>query len=377
VLLPEVVGFASDPYDHRPSGKWTAPLRVLVVDDIEPNRELVTLRMLQRSHRVYVATDGAKAIEQYLQQSLDLILMDAHMPNMNGFDAIRAIRTHEQGTGSHIPIIMLTASVLDSDRKSCLDAGADAYVPKPIDFRLLFDRIADFFPVVDNPAEPARKASPTRESHDLALIDVAAGIRNWSDPDIYFGWLVRLAADHANMHDAIAEMARVGNVQEAIEYLHTLKGALGNLCIRRLPQVCAAIESELKAGAALPGDLMTDLQLLEIAFRRDIDKIRLPAGTLHALSEQAMQTPAPVIDTGAVVALLARIIPSLEAGEVNDAALASLRDQIGNQRMQKLQDTVADFDFTAAVQAARALMDAIGHDESTGDPLPAGAGSLS
>jgi CheY-like chemotaxis protein len=287
--------------------------------------------------------------------------MDAHMPNMNGFDAIRAIRAHEHGSGVRIPIIMLTASVLESDRKSCLDAGADAFVPKPIDFRLLFDRIADFFPVVDGPAEAVREAPLPKPSHDLGLIDEVAGIQNWGDPELYFAWLLRLAEDHPNMHQTIARLARDESAQEAIEYLHKLKGLMGNLRIRRLPQLCADIEQALKAQGSWPADLLDELQGLEVSLRVDIDKLRTAAKAGHGRSASGVSAPgiANGMDIDVVESLLAQIIASLEAGEVNDAALASLRVLMGHDQTASLTGAVAEFDFTTAIQAAKALADRI------------------
>jgi CheY-like chemotaxis protein len=358
VTLPEAVGFAVEPEEQKLSGRWTAPLDVLVVDDIELNRELVTLRMLQRDHRVQLANDGAQAVERYLRGSFDLILMDAHMPNMNGFDAIRTIRAHERGSPRHIPIIMLTASVLDSDRKSCLEAGADAFVPKPIDFRLLFDRIADYFPVVARPVEPAPPAPPPDATRALGLIDIAAGIQTWGDANVYFEWLLRLAVDHPNMHQNIARLADEQGDREALEYLHKLKGLLGNLQIRQLPQLCAAIERELRESGSLPVDLMDELQQLEAALRQDIDKLRQEANAPRSRPAESAQHKA--VDVDAVAELLACIIPSLEAGEVNESALMSLREHIGSEKMTRLLDAVTDFNFAAAVQTARALRDGLG-----------------
>jgi PAS domain S-box-containing protein len=374
VKLREAPDFVVDPGDRKPSGKWTAPLRVLVVDDIELNRELVTMRMLQREHRVHLATDGAEAVRCYLEQAFDVVLMDAHMPNMNGFDAIRAIRAQECSTGRHIPIIMLTASVLDSDRKSCLDAGADAFVPKPIDFRLLFDRIADFFPAVDRPAESAGPAPLPPARHAFVLIDEAAGIQLCNDADLYFSWIMRLGTDHPAMHQTISRLASDGNVHEAMEYLHKLKGLLGNLCVRRLPQVCAGVERELKASGSLPGDLMDELRALEATLQRDIDRVRQE--TMASSSAAALATaPGPGIDIEAVRSLLAQLIPSLEAGEVNEAALASLREQLEPQKLHKLLDAVAEFNFSAAVQNARALTDGLGQAGAPDNPSPTGDGS--
>jgi two-component system sensor histidine kinase/response regulator len=65
-------------------------------------------------------------------QMFDAILMDVQMPEMSGFDATAAIRTHEEETGSHIPIIAMTAHAMEGDRERCLAAGMDEYIAKPI-----------------------------------------------------------------------------------------------------------------------------------------------------------------------------------------------------------------------------------------------------
>ena len=75
------------------------------------------------------------------QGAFDLVLMDVHMPVMDGFQATAAIRRTEAGGSGHIPIIALTASAMNGDRETCLESGFDDYVPKPIDARELFAAI--------------------------------------------------------------------------------------------------------------------------------------------------------------------------------------------------------------------------------------------
>jgi signal transduction histidine kinase/ActR/RegA family two-component response regulator len=136
---------------RQPGDLWTRPLRVLLVEDIPLNQELVVLRLAQRHHEIGIAGNGLEALECLARESFDLVLMDAHMPVLNGFDAIRAIRTRERETGGHVPIIMLTASVLPSDQQQCVDSGADDFVGKPIDFDDLYRKIARHFPSFSAP----------------------------------------------------------------------------------------------------------------------------------------------------------------------------------------------------------------------------------
>jgi two-component system, sensor histidine kinase and response regulator len=106
--------------------------RILLVEDNAVNR-LVALRQLQKlGYHAECAVDGREAVERARQERFDLILMDCQMPKMDGFDATRAIRKDEMRTGAHIPIVAMTANALSSDRATCLAAGMDDYISKPV-----------------------------------------------------------------------------------------------------------------------------------------------------------------------------------------------------------------------------------------------------
>jgi transcriptional regulator NrdR family protein len=107
---------------------------------------------------------------------------------------------------------------------------------------------------------------------------------------------------------------------------------------------------------------MDDLRQLEAVLRQDIDKLRYEAEAPRSKAAEAAQKKAVEIDVDAVADLVAQIIPSLEAGEVNDVDLMSLRDHVGAEKMKSLLDAVADFNFATAVRAARALLDGLGRE---------------
>jgi len=108
-------------------------IRVLLAEDNEYNRIIVndTLENLVDDVFVETAENGKIAIELLEKNDYDLILMDANMPEMDGMEASRYIRSHFIGNKQQIPIIALTASLLSNDIQKCLDAGMNAYVPKP------------------------------------------------------------------------------------------------------------------------------------------------------------------------------------------------------------------------------------------------------
>ncbi len=115
--------------------------RILLVEDNMINQRLATRLLEKEGHTVTVANNGQEGYESFLRGSYDLILMDVQMPVMNGLEATVKIREHEFKTGSHIPIIATTANAMAGDCEMCLEAGMDAYVPKPIKSDVLFQNI--------------------------------------------------------------------------------------------------------------------------------------------------------------------------------------------------------------------------------------------
>jgi len=110
----------------------SAPLDILIAEDNEVNQLVFgqILNSLNLSYRI--AGNGRTAVEMWRSLKPKVILMDVSMPEMNGYEAARAIREAEQATGAHIPIIGVTAHALKGDREKCIEAGMDDYLPKPI-----------------------------------------------------------------------------------------------------------------------------------------------------------------------------------------------------------------------------------------------------
>ncbi len=109
----------------------TSVVHVLLAEDNKVNQTVAT-RMLQKlGCTVTVAADGAEAVEFASRREFDLILMDCHMPNMDGFAATAAIRAMERGGSTHRIIVAQTANAMEGDRETCLKASMDDYVTKP------------------------------------------------------------------------------------------------------------------------------------------------------------------------------------------------------------------------------------------------------
>jgi signal transduction histidine kinase/ligand-binding sensor domain-containing protein/CheY-like chemotaxis protein len=112
--------------------------RILVAEDNLLNQKLM-LRLLEgRGHKVVVAGNGAEVLSTLDRESVDIVLMDLQMPEMDGFEATKAIREKEKKTGDHLPIVAITACALKGDRERCLEAGMDGYMAKPFQRHELF-----------------------------------------------------------------------------------------------------------------------------------------------------------------------------------------------------------------------------------------------
>jgi two-component system, sensor histidine kinase and response regulator len=121
-----------------------AALRILVAEDNPVNQRLAERVMQKMGHQVTLASSGTTALAKWSCGQFDLIFMDVQMPDMDGFEATRAIRVRELITGTHVPIIGLTARALLDDRKACLEAGMDDYISKPMNTKAVEQSIARF-----------------------------------------------------------------------------------------------------------------------------------------------------------------------------------------------------------------------------------------
>ena len=122
---------------------------------------VVAIRLLEkRGHSVAVAGNGREALDATEQRIFDVVLMDLEMPEMSGLEATAAIRRREQRTGTHLPIIAMTAHAMIGDRERCLAAGMDGYVSKPVRADELYAALENVTPKQDVDAIHTGTAAP-------------------------------------------------------------------------------------------------------------------------------------------------------------------------------------------------------------------------
>jgi CheY-like chemotaxis protein len=113
--------------------------KILLVEDNEMNRDMMSRRLIRKNYSVAIAVDGEEGIAMAISEAPDLILMDVSLPLMDGMEATRKIKANP--VTKNIPVIALTAHAMTSDREKALAAGCDDYDTKPVDFPGLLEKI--------------------------------------------------------------------------------------------------------------------------------------------------------------------------------------------------------------------------------------------
>ena len=238
------------------------PQHILVVDDVAENIALTKIRLERYGHTVVAALDGLEAVVKASSQRFDLILMDIQMPEMDGYEATRTIRKQaaHDGFNTKVPIIALTANAMSEVQSKVIDAGMDEFVVKPIDFPTLFATIAKVVPdsVINmpdinngignlSPHSRATNQQVKREGASPQLIDFNSALASWLDEDAYYEALHGFAQRNINTVSELCGFIGMGDNNNADCIVHKVKGAAGNLRLKKLYKCTCSLEASIKS----------------------------------------------------------------------------------------------------------------------------------
>ncbi len=245
--------------------------RILLAEDDEISQEVAVELLKRAGHHCQAVSTGRQAVEEALKGEYDLILMDCQMPEMDGFEATRAIRKHEREAGlprdrqDRLPIIALTANAIRGDRELCLEAGMDDYLAKPLEPRRLMEMLGRYLPkhgavgTAAGPQEPAghepsatEAVTEDRKGQSAAVappFDVETLLKRWGMDRAFVTSLIgkfqkKALADF----EQLARDVAAGAVEEATRRAHSLKGAAGYVAANRVRELAARLESMGRAG---------------------------------------------------------------------------------------------------------------------------------
>jgi signal transduction histidine kinase/ligand-binding sensor domain-containing protein/DNA-binding response OmpR family regulator len=227
---------AAEPASPRPLAPGDGRLRVLVAEDNPVNQKLASRLLEKHGYHVALAQNGREVLGLLEREPCDIILMDVQMPVLNGFEATRAIRDAERGSGRHVPIIAMTAHAMKGDRERCLEAGMDGYVSKPIQAR-------EFLKALEETAGRYLQTAP------VALLPLSGALaRVGGDGDL----LAEIAGIFLEQAPGlVAEIRRAVWRQdaEALERAaHALRSVVGNFDAREASRCAADLETMAHSG---------------------------------------------------------------------------------------------------------------------------------
>jgi CheY-like chemotaxis protein/nitrogen-specific signal transduction histidine kinase len=243
-----------EPAEALPEISPLKPLRlaeegapVLLVEDNLVNQKIALLLLEKLGLSAHVAGNGREAIEMISLNPYRLVLMDCHLPVMDGFQTTANIRSKEGPSGQRLPIIALTANTLEVDRERCLAAGMDGFLSKPFDLRQLQGVLKDWLNWGEE--NPEKKASqiPLQISE---LQEVCRG-----DEAVLLDLLKFFLVTTKELVEELKSAVEKKDLASLIEHAHTLKGACASMTAREMASLCKEIEQEAKSGQAdlLPG----------------------------------------------------------------------------------------------------------------------------
>ncbi len=225
--------------------------RILVVEDNKMNQLVATAMLKEAGLEADTADNGEIAVQMVRQHSYDLVLMDMQMPVMDGVAATRTIRADAEL--QEMPIIAMTANVLQGDRDMCLNAGMNDFIGKPIELNQLWETLLKWFRHSEQNISASEGFQAARQDIGLpaaiAGIDMSQGLdRVAGKQAVYLEMLKKFLAGNKRTVEQVTIALNAGNRDDAILLVHTVKGSAGIIGAGELKGVAAALEAKIKAG---------------------------------------------------------------------------------------------------------------------------------
>jgi PAS domain S-box-containing protein len=343
------------PRPHAPMNARLAGLRVLVVEDNPLNQEVANYVLAQAGAEADFAANGRIGLSKLSEAGAryDAVLMDLQMPVMDGFEATAAIRKQ----GLAVPVVAMSANVLEADRLRALEAGVDAWVAKPIDVDQLVATLARLCGRADEaaPAEAAGAAPAAPLPAGIPGIDLKAALpRFGGNIDAFTALLRRFAASQAGAPGAIRARLDEDDRTGAGQAAHRLGGVAANLGALDVARHALELEQAVRSEDAAA--LLLRVARLEVALRVVIDAAQQLDGPGQVAPPSS---PAPE-EHAALQHALAQFLDLLQNNNMKATAqwtlLRPALSRLAPDRIQALADAVALLRFDDAAGMVRTIL---------------------
>jgi PAS domain S-box-containing protein len=267
-VIPANIDMANQPPLNKNSATHEASVSkqasfsgsVLVAEDIKSNQMLMKVLLEKMGLKITFADNGLEAVDKVNSQSFDLIFMDIHMPQMDGYEAARTLRNN----GIRTPIVALTANAMDGDEKKCIDAGCDDYLSKPVIYTKLVAMLNKFLgktgsPEIAVPVESNNHITQPDDTDDNeVIINWAKVVAGGMDEQIMKELMPTYLVSNREHLQQLISAVKEANATDIVSHAHAIKGAGRNLGVVQLSKAAMQLET-----MARQGDLSKKEELLK------------------------------------------------------------------------------------------------------------------
>jgi two-component system sensor histidine kinase RpfC len=275
--------------DYARRGATARKLRILVADDNPTNREVIGKILERGGHRVTLVNDGEQALDALERERPDVVLLDRNMPGMGGMEAIRAIRMMDVGR-ERLPAAMLSADVTSDVKREALEAGFDAFLPKPIEAVRLLDEVQALTSGkseerrIDAPVVTARPALVPASAAAVVNSETLSHLEELGSSGGFVEKLVGVfLTDNTALLQRMEQSIAARSYGDFRAHLHAMKGSSASMGTDRLTALCGRLgklsDSELRLqGTALLRSVGEELTAARAELERYVSERRQSAG---------------------------------------------------------------------------------------------------
>jgi CheY-like chemotaxis protein len=210
----------------------------------------VALGILQiQGYSVTVANNGKEALDAYAQGAFDLVLMDCHMPEMDGFEATTEIRRREQASGGRrVPIVALTANAMAQDREECLNAGMDDHLAKPFSMQTIQEMLDRWMPQAGTQPQAVEAAAPppAQAVLDRGVLEQLSALRVNGKPDLLARTINLYLVESPKLMQTLKQATLANDAPGIVRAAHSLKSSSANVGATALSRYCGDIEASAR-----------------------------------------------------------------------------------------------------------------------------------